>query len=216
VLFASNRSGDSEITSVPAGGGAATRVLTRKGNQFPLSVAPDGTILFGERTRAKTAAVLASLSPDGKVTPFLDTTWSTVGGQLSPDGRAVAYVSDETGRDEVYVRPFGREGDAAPVSTDGGNSPRWSPDGREVFYRLGDAFLAASITSTGGRLAVGDSRKLFEVRAAPGRSTIQAGYSVAPDGKRFLVLLLDPRAVPTQINVVLNWFTELEAKVPAR
>jgi hypothetical protein len=130
VLFASNRSGDWEITSVPAGGGAATRVLTRKGNQFPLCVAPDGTILFGERTKAKTAAVLGALSPDGKVTPVLDTAWSTVGGQLSPDGHAVAYVSDETGRDEVYVRPFGREGDAAPVSTDGGNAPRWSPDGR--------------------------------------------------------------------------------------
>ena len=132
------------------------------------------------------------------------------------DGRAVAYVSDETGRDEVYVRPFGRGGDAAPVSSDGGIAPHWSPDGREVFYRLGDAFLAASVAWAGGTLAVGDSRKLFEVRAAPGRSTIQAGYSVSPDGKRFLVLLLDPRAVPTQINVVLDWFAELEAKVPAR
>jgi hypothetical protein len=54
------------------------------------------------------------------------------------------------------------------------------------------------------------------VRAAPGRSTIQAGYSVSPDGRRFLVLVLDPRAVPTKINVVLDWFAELEAKVPSR
>ena len=216
VLFSSNRSGDWEITSMPAGGGAATRVLTRKGNQFPLCVAPDGTILFAERTKAKTAAVLASLSPDGTVTPFLDSAWSTVGGQFSPDGRLVAYVSDETGRDEVYVRPFGRSGDAAPVSANGGSSPRWSPDGREVFYRRGDAFLAASVSAAGGALAVGDSRKLFEVSAAPGRSTIQAGYSVSPDGKRFLVLLLDPRAIPTQINVVQDWFAEVEAMVPTR
>lgn len=71
------------------------------------------------------------------------------------------------------------------------------------------------MTPAGGTLAVGDSRKLFEVRAAPGRSTIQAGYSVASDG-RFLVLMLDPRAVPTKIGVVLDWFGELEAKVPAR
>ena len=157
-----------------------------------------------------------ALSPDGSVTPVLDSAWSTVGGQFSPDGRAVAYVSDETGRDEVYVRPFGRDGAAAPVSTEGGTSPRWSPDGREVFYRRGDAFLAASVTSAGDALAAGDSKKLFEVRAAPGRSTIQAGYSMSPDGRRFLVLLLDPRAVPTRINVVLNWFAELEAKVPTR
>jgi hypothetical protein len=54
------------------------------------------------------------------------------------------------------------------------------------------------------------------VRAAPGRSTIQAGYSVSPDGRRFLLLVLDPRAFPTKINVVLDWFAELEAKVPAR
>ncbi len=114
------------------------------------------------------------------------------------------------------MRPFGRKGDAAPVSTDGGNAPRWSPDGREIFYRRGDAFLAANVTSAGGTLTVGDSRKLFEARAAAGRSTFQAGYSVSPDGRRFLVLLLDPRAIPTQINVVLNWFEELTAKVPFR
>ena len=103
-----------------------------------------------------------------------------------------------------------------PVSTEGGNAPRWSSDGREVLYRRGDAFLAASVSSAGDRLSVGDSRRLFEVRAAAGRSTFQAGYSVSPDGRRLLVLLLDPRAIPTQINVVLNWFEELKAKVPAR
>jgi dipeptidyl aminopeptidase/acylaminoacyl peptidase len=108
---------------------------------------------------------------------------------LSPDGRAVAYVSDETGRDEVYVRPFGREGAAATVSTDGGTAPRWSPDGREILYRRGDAFLAANVTWAGRTLTVGDSRKLFEARAAPGRTTIQAGTPVSPDGRRSCCLL---------------------------
>jgi len=215
VLFASNRSGDWDIWAVPPGGGPATRLLTRKGNQFPVSAASDGTILFGERSKG-TAADIFTLSPDGRVTPFLVTPFSTTGAQLSPDGRAVAYISDETGRDEVYVRPFGGKGDAAPVSTEGGNAPRWSPDGREIVYRRGDAFLAASVTSSGGTLTVGDSRKLFEVHAAAGRSTFQAGYSVSPDGRRFLVLLLDPRAIPAQINVVLNWFEELKAKVSTR
>ena len=182
----------------------------------PVLWLPTGRSCSTSASKGKTAAVLSTLSPDGSVTPFLDSPWSTVGGQLSPDGRAVAYVSDETGRDEVYVRPFGREGAAAPVSTDGGTAPRWSPDGREVFYRRGDAFLAASVTSAGGTLTASDSQKLFEVRAAPGRTTIQAGYSMSPDGRRFLVHLLDPRAVPTRINVVLNWFDELEAKVPVR
>jgi serine/threonine-protein kinase len=214
VLFASNRSGDWEVWSVPPAGGPATRLLTRKGNQFPVSAASDGTILFNERSKG--TADLYTLSPGGEVTPFLVSPFSTAGAQFSPDGRAVAYISDETGRDEVYVRPFGSKGDAAPVSTEGGNAPRWSPDGREIVYRRGDTFLEATVTATGGALAVGDSRRLFETRAASGRSVLQAGYSVSPDGRRFLVLLLDPRAIPTQIHVVQNWFEELKAKVPPR
>jgi serine/threonine protein kinase/Tol biopolymer transport system component len=217
VIFGSNSTGDWDIYSVPATGGPAKRLLARKGNQFPLSFAPDGTLLFNERSRGGPGADLLTLAPDGTVTPFLIAQpASKVGGQFSPDGRAVAYVSDESGRDEVYVRPYGRPGDSVAVSNEGGNAPKWSPDGREIIYRRGDAFLVASVSSAGGVLSVGDSRKLFEVRAAPGRSTFQAGYSVSPDGRRFLVQLLDPRAIPTQINVVLNWFEELNAKVPVR
>ena len=216
IVFASNRSGDWEIYSVPAGGGSATRLLTRKGNQFPLSYAPDGTLLINERSAGRTGADLWTLAPDGKVAPFLvDQPASKAGGQFSPDGRAVAYISDETGRDEIYVRPFGSKGDAVQVSTDGGTAPRWSPDGKELFYRRGDAFMAANVTMSTDKIAVGDPRKLFEARAAAGRSTFQAAYSVSLDG-RFLVHLLDPKAVPTQIDVVLNWFEELRTKVPAR
>jgi eukaryotic-like serine/threonine-protein kinase len=216
VVFGSNRTGDWEIYSVAAAGGPATRMLARKGNQFPLSFAPDGTLLFNERSKGKPGADVLALSPDGTVTPVLDAQPSYFGGaQFSPDGRAIAYLSDETGRDEVYVKPFGRAGDAVPVSTEGGIAPRWSPDGKEVFFRHGDAFLAASVSTNGGALSVGDARKLFEVRAAVGRSTFHPGYSVAPDG-RFLVHLLDPRAIPTRIDVVENWFGELLAKVPAR
>jgi eukaryotic-like serine/threonine-protein kinase len=216
VLFASNRTGDWEIYSVQAGGGPAKRLFARKGNQFPSSVAPDGTVLFGERSKGRTGADLLTLAPDGSVTPFLVAQpASKVGGKFSPDGRAVAYVSDESGREEVYVHPFGRAGEAVAVSTEGGNAPNWSPDGKELYYRRGDAFLAAGVGWAGGALSVSDSRTLFEIRAAAGRSTLQPGYSVSRDG-RFLVHRLDPRAIPTQIDVVLDWFDELKAKVPPR
>jgi serine/threonine protein kinase len=212
VFFASNRSGTWEIYAVPGGGGAATRVLERKGNQFPSSFAPDGTLLFNERIKGRTGAALMTLNPNGTVQPFLAAASSSyVGGQFSPDGKTVAYISDESGRDEIYVRPFGSSGDAVPVSTDGGIAPRWSIDGREIYYKHGDAFMAASISNANGTLTAGDPRKLFEIQAAPGRSTFQAGYSVAPDG-RFLILQQDPRAVPTRIDVVQNWFEELRQR----
>jgi Tol biopolymer transport system component len=216
VLFASNRSGDWDIYSVPAGGGPAERLLTRKGNQFPVSLAPDGTLLFQERSKGRDGADILTLSARGEVRPFAVVQPATkTGGQFSPDGRAIAYSSDESGRDEIYVRPSAGPEEAVPVSTGGGNAPRWSADGREILYRRGDSFLAAGFGWSGGHVVVADSRKLFEIRAAAGRSTIQAGYSVAPDG-RLLVLLSDPRAIPDRINVVLDWFDELKAKVPVR
>jgi serine/threonine protein kinase/Tol biopolymer transport system component len=214
VLFASNRSGDWDLYDVSAGGGPARRLLARRGNQFPASEAPDGTLLFMERAKGS-AADLWTLSPDGTVAPFLVSPFSKVDAQFSPDGLAVAYVSDETGREEVYVRSVARPGDAVALSTEGGREPRWSPDGKEIFYRRGDSFFAARLAST-GPLSVRDSKKLFEIRAASGRSQLHGGYAVSPDGRQFLVLLLDRRAIPTQINVVLNWFEELKAKVPAR
>jgi serine/threonine-protein kinase len=220
LTFASNRTGDWEIYSVPAAGGPEKRLLERKGNQFPSSYAPDGTLLFIERSKGRNGADLLTLAPDGTVTPLLvSQPASKVGGQFSPDGNAIAYASDESGRDEIYVRQFGRSGDAGPavpVSSDGGSAPRWSPDGREIFYRRGDAFLAASVSQAAGKLSVGDSRRVFEVRAAHGRSTLQPGYSLSPDGRRFLIHLLDPRALPTRIDVVLDWFEELKTRVPAR
>jgi serine/threonine-protein kinase len=214
IFFGSNRGSDWDLYAAPASGGPAKRLLTRKGLQLPVSEAKDGTLLFCERATG-TGADLWTLSPDGTVAPFVVSRASNVAGQYAPDGRTIAYVSDETGRDEVYLRSVARPDVAVAVSTDGGRAPRWSPDGKQLFYRRGDSFLAASV-STAGSLAVGDARKLFDIRAASGRSTIHSGYDVSPDGRRLLVLRLDPRAIPTQIHVVLNWFEELAAKVPSR
>src|SRR5262249_4207173 len=142
---------------------------------------------------------------DGTVTPFLDAQpASKAAGQFSPDGRLVAYVSDESGREEVYIRPF-HGGEAVGVSTEGGNGPGWAAGGKTLYFRGGDTFVAAPITVSGASIVVGDAKKLFEMKAAPGRSILVPGYSLSPDGKRFLVHLLDPSAIPTRINVVEGW-----------
>jgi Tol biopolymer transport system component len=215
ILFGSNRGGDWDIYSVSANGGTAKRLLARKGTQFPLSEAPDGTLLFSERGQGKVAD-LWMLSPSGTAAPYLVSTASKVGGQYSPDGRSVAYVSDESGRDEVYVRSVAQPDEVVAVSGDGGREPNWAPDGKELFYRRGDAFLAVKVEMA-GKLSVGEEKKLFEIRnAAWGQSANHAGYAVSPDGKRFLVQRLDAKAIPTQINVVLNWFDELKSTVGPR
>ena len=214
IFFASNRGGDWDLYAASSGGGPATRLLARKGTQMPLSEAPDGTLLFSERSKG-TGADLWTLAPDGTPAPFLVSPSSKVGGQFSPDGLTIAYVSDETGRDEVYLRSVARPSDGIAVSVDGGREPMWSPDGKELFYRQGETFLAVGVSSA-SPIGVGDARKLFEIRAASGRSANHAGYAVSPDGRRFLVLQLDLRAIPAQINVVLNWFDELKARVPTK
>ena len=216
VIFASNRSGDWDLYSVSAGGGVPKRLLVRKGTQFPVSVGPDGTVLFSERSRATgNAADLWTLAPDGTATAFLVSPASKTDAEFSPDGRLVAYVSDETGRNEVYLRVVGNPAETVAVSSEGGSEPAWAPDGKELFYRRGDAFFAVNVTSTGG-LSAGESRKLFETPASYGRYSNHPGYSVAPDGKRFLIQRPDQRAVPTQINVVLNWFDEVKSRAPVR
>jgi serine/threonine-protein kinase len=217
VVFSSNRGGDWDLYDVAAGGGPARRLLAQKGNEFASSQGPDGTILFSQRKQGTGVEVWA-LAPGGAAKPWLVSSFSTTIAEYSPDGRMLAYVSDETGREEVYVRTVAEPAEAAMVSTDGGREPKWSADGRELFFRRGDAFLAASVTLAGSppSIAVGDPKALFEMRAAYGRSNVHVGYSVAPDGRGLFVQLLSDRALPRRIDVVENWFGELRAKVPPR
>ncbi len=214
VIFASNRTGDWELFSMSSSGGQAKQLLKRKGPQQPMSQAPDGTIIYSERFQG-TSGDLWTLAPDGTTKPYLVSQAGKFGAQYSPDGKTLAYVSDESGREEVYIRSVANPEDGVAVSTEGGSEPKWSPDGKEIYFRRGDGFYLAGIT-TAPALSAGNARKLFDLPAAYGRGGIHPGYDVSADGKRLLVQRLDPRAIPTQINVVLNWFEELNTKVPPK
>jgi eukaryotic-like serine/threonine-protein kinase len=131
-----------------------------------------------------------------------------VGGQrLSPDGRWLAYLSDETGRFEVYVRPFPGSGPRAQVSTGGGTEPVWSRDGGALFYRSGPALLRARLT-TAPSPAVAARDTLF--RGAFLRDPSHANYDVAADGR---FLMLQNAADQSETLVVLNWARELRARL---
>jgi serine/threonine protein kinase/Tol biopolymer transport system component len=131
---------------------------------------------------------------------------------LSPDNRWLAYRSDESGRFEVYVRPFPDvERAKVLVSTAGGESPVWSPDGRELFYLNGTTMMAVPVERDGEAFQAGTPEVLF---TGPFETGL-AGFDVFPDGT-FAMVEADPDARPTQINVVLNWTEELKRLVPTR
>jgi serine/threonine-protein kinase len=150
---------------------------------------------------------------DGKPTPLLETPFGEGAPVFSPDGRQLAYVSNESGRTEIYTRPFPGPGQSVTISTDGGNEPVWSRTGRELFYRSGDAMMAVDITAGPG-FAAGRPKRLFE-RPFESSLTFWANYDVASDGQRFLMVKrLDQNEAPAQINVMLNWGDELKRLVP--
>ena len=127
------------------------------------------------------------------------------GADLSPDGRWLAYVSDRDGQDNVYVQAFPVSGGPISVSLGGGRAPRWAPDGRELFFRVGNRMMAVGIT-TEPEVTVGTPQSLFDLPFPPG------AYDIAADGR--FVMGVENTETATHMNVVLNWTEELKRLVP--
>jgi len=183
--------------------------------QTPNSWSPDGKLLaFNEITPSRGIGVSVLRLSDRKAQPILQTPFNESAPRFSPDGRWLAYVSDESGRYEIYVQPYPGPGGKWQISTEGGTEPAWNSNGRELFYRSGDKMMAVDIATQPG-FAAGKPRMLFEGQYQPTPVTFP-NYDVSPDGQRFLMLkpVEQAQAAPTQINVVLNWFEELKRRVP--
>jgi Tol biopolymer transport system component/predicted Ser/Thr protein kinase len=206
------------------GGGGLEQLSASEFTQVPFSWSPDGQLLaFFEvnPTTQRDIWVLRLGDPPAspgqvrKAQPFLRTPFDEAVPRFSPDGRWLAYTSDESGRYEIYVQPYPGPGGKWQISTEGGTEPAWNPNGRELFYRSNDKMMAVDIATQPG-FAAGTPRMLFEGRyeVAPVPS---ANYDVSSDGQRFLMIKPSEQAqaARTQINVVLNWFEELKRRVPA-
>ena len=180
----------------------------------PRDVSPDGRFLLYLQVDPKTSFDLWVLPLFGehKPFPFVNTSFSEINGQFSPDGRWVAYQSDESGRDEVYAQPFPGPGGKELVSTGGGIQPRWRRDGKELFYIAPDGkLMAAPIQSDGQLLEAGAPVALFQTRiVGGGQSLQQPQYAVAPDGRRFLINVTADESTASSITIVTNWARALK------
>ena len=131
---------------------------------------------------------------------------------FSPDGKWLAYVSDEGTGTQVVVRPFPGPGGETHVSTDGGTEPVWAPDGTALYYRHGRQVIAVAVTP-GATLQLGARRVLFEGGYQSRGTVARTGMSISPDGKRFVLLRLDE---DSRLVVTLNWLTELRSRLNAK
>jgi eukaryotic-like serine/threonine-protein kinase len=229
VVFRSGAAGgeDNLYWKAADGSGVAERLTTSTRSQTPSSWSPDGTTLAfveeGDSTGFFQFDIRALSIADRKTRAVVQTAANEMSPEFSPDGRWLAYVSNQSGRHEVYVQPYPGPGERHLISTEGGTQPAWSGNGRELFYVRGDwssggptALMSVSVETT-PTFRAGTAEKLFEnadLRIAWGRS-----YDVSSDGRRFLMPLTTKpptKPAPAQMIFVQHWFEELKRLVPTK
>jgi len=223
IIFSSSRETgsqtDTDLFWRPADGtGFEERLLDGGGQTFPTSFLPDGSgvLIYGTAgglSGTNDDISVVSLSGDAQVTPLLNTPFAESFPALSPDGKWLAYVSDESGVEEVYVRAFPDMTGRRQISNGGGTQPLWAHSGAELFYRNGDALVAVPI-QTEPRFTVGNEQALFDdIYVLPPQGG--PNYDVSRDDERFLMIkeFGNPSATQ-QIIVVQNWLEELNRLLP--
>jgi Tol biopolymer transport system component/predicted Ser/Thr protein kinase len=208
IAFASERGsrGFADIYMRSASGaGSDELVLSTANAKFPFAWTPDGsTILYQEVATTGTQLWGVPVVGEHKPIPYLQNGFNLTNPQLSPDGRWVAYASNETGRNEVYVQSYPTPSAKAQVSLDGGNQPRWRHDMKELFYTASDRRLMAVPITIGAALQPGPPVVLLETHLLDTSLTSPPQYDVSLDGQRFLMTVAkETAAVP--VTVVLNW-----------
>jgi Tol biopolymer transport system component len=203
ILFPSNRKGSFDLYIKAASGAGQEEPLIKMGTPtgWATDWSRDGRFILYQIPGAKTGQDLwiAPQFGDRKPFPYLQTQFNEQAGAFSPDGRWIAYVSDESCRNEIYVQAFPLSGEKHEISSGGGSEPYWRKDGTELFYLAADRNLMAIPVKLGTTITPGTPKALFPVPL----SEQQHSYAVTGDGQRFLVSRLAGEMPP--ITVVLNW-----------
>ena len=215
VTFASSRTGAYDLFSKPADlSGGADLLITTARTKIPGSWSPDGQNLVYYEVHPETLRDIWMLPAGGDPEPFLVTPFNERAPRLSPDGRWMAYVSDQSGEDRVYVQRFPAGGRVIPISTGGGGEAVWSRDGRELFYRHGNQLLAVEV-DTSGEFTVGRPSVVFEeLYDTDPFAGGNPNYDVSLDGERFLMVMGVSAGATATVTVVQHWFEELKRLVP--
>ncbi|HYM22159.1 MAG TPA: protein kinase, partial [Vicinamibacterales bacterium] len=218
LTLAASKEGSYEMYWRPVDGSRPDeRLMSGAWPNYPFSWASDGKHLAFVSVNPATLQDIRVLDVDhkGSSMPFVETQFREGAPAFSPDGKWIAYVSDETGRFEIYARPFPGPGEKWPISLEGGNEPVWRRDGKQLFYRAGDALMAVDV-QTSPAFSAGKPRKLFD-KPYERSMALWPDYDVSPDNQRLLMVRRENPSPPaTHINIVLNWLDELKQKLPAQ
>ncbi len=214
IAFSSSRDGPSNLYRKRADGTGEVERLTESPNgQTPSSLSPDGQIAFTESTSDTSQDIWTVwLDGDGPEI-FLQTPFAESQASFSPDGRFIAYQSNDSGQTQVYVMSFPEKGSRWQVSTSGGAGPVWSRAAQELFYSTDNKIMMAPYTVEDDSFRSGTPRELASGVLLPGGSN----FDVTPNGERFVILAqAEEETEAPQLVLVQNWFQELERLVPAK
>jgi dipeptidyl aminopeptidase/acylaminoacyl peptidase len=217
IVFSSNRDGEADLYWKKADGSSDAELLfTAENPQYETSLSHDGKLLAYRETHPSTGMDINVLPLEGerKPRPFLNTSFREATPMLAPNGRWLAYSSNESGEMQVYVRTFPDvSGGRWQASTEGGQEPVWATDGRELFYRSRDDKIVSVSVKTEPIFELGARKALFEDVYI--KRYQHSNYDVHPDNKRFV--MIKPAALTSaEMFVVLNWFEELKRLAPAK
>jgi Tol biopolymer transport system component len=202
-----DRLAESEIvlSASPASGSSAEDVA---GAKIACDWSPDGRLIMYKQVElnlGNTDLWVVPVSSPDKPVQLVATPADERDGQFSPDGKWIAYESNESGRPQIYVQPFPGPGRKVPISTGGGSQVRWRRDGKELFYIAPDDSLMAVAFDPTGQSDVGVPTPLFRTSIAPIRTISRQQYVVSSDGQRFLIVTSDAPLAVTPVTLLLNW-----------
>jgi len=212
ILASVATEGIRELRAKGLGGESPYRTIAKTGEDIGSGTwSRDGRYVVYEVLSGESGGDLYVLDTKGDSTPrpFATSPFDELFPQFSPDGKWIAFVSDESGRPEVYVKPFEGTGAKTQISTEGGNGPRWSRDGRELFFASGERLASVAIEA-GDSLRASPPRVLFSGRFVWDRPD---NFDVAPDGQSFVMVQTSAGDGVTEVvRVTLNWSRELEKR----